>query len=422
MKLPSGQRSRRAMAVAAAAVVAAAGCNGSSQGGRGVPRASTVDRLAATASTHVTSAFFGMHVLHPALGWPMVPVGTYRIWDNQTTWRDLEPTRGTWNWTQLDSVVDGAQARSASVELVLGQTPAWASSLPRQRGLYGAGATAPPMRMSDWTTYVRTVASRYRGRIEAYEIWNEPNWQGEYYGSPQRLAALTSAAARAIKSVDPQALVVSPSFVVSDTFDNVWLSRFLSSGGADSTDVIAIHGYPAKGGAPEQALQYMTDVFKLLDRHHVRQPVWDTEYNLRRTGRGPLAAQVGGLLLARSYLLAASYGIARLYWYAWGDRNFGAVEMATAHRHPTAAARDYVEVRRWLLGSTSRGCEHKGTVWTCTFVHNHKQAAAVWSTHGVMSLRVAKSYRWLTRLGGVARRIRPGESISLTASPLWLTS
>jgi hypothetical protein len=406
----------------AAALVAVAGCNGSSQGSGAVPHRSVGDQAAPNSSTRVAPDFFGMHVLHPTQGWPSIPVGAYRLWDDSTTWRDLEPRRGTWNWTRLDSLVNGAEARGASVELVLGQTPTWASSLPNLRGLYGDGATAPPMRMSDWTTYVRTVASRYRGRIEAYEIWNEPNWQGEYYGSPQQLARLTSTAAHAIKAVDPEALVVSPSFVVSDTFDNVWLSRFLSSGGTDSTDVVAIHGYPTKGGAPEQAQKYMADVFKLLHRHHVRQPVWDTEYNLRRTGRGPLAAPVGGPLLARSYLLAASYGIARLYWYAWDDQAFGAVEMATAHRRPTAAARDYVEVRRWLLGSTSRGCEHKGAVWTCTFVRNHERAAAVWSTHGVTRLRVAKTFRRLTRLDGVARRIGPDAWISLTTSPVWLTS
>src|SRR4051812_22914279 len=153
MKPTSRQRSRRAVAVAVAAIITAAGCSGSGERGHAVPRSSVDDGLAAAASTKITPAFFGMHLLHPAEGWPSVPVGAYRIWDDHTTWRDLEPTRGTWNWTQLDSVVDGAQARGALPALVLGQTPTWASSLPHQRGLYGDGATAPPKRMSDWTTY-----------------------------------------------------------------------------------------------------------------------------------------------------------------------------------------------------------------------------------------------------------------------------
>src|SRR4051812_7141534 len=103
MNLTSRRRFGRTVAVAVAAVIACASCNGSSQSARRVPGSSVGDRLAAAASTKITPAFFGMHVLHPAQGWPSVPVGAYRIWDNYTTWRDLEASRGSWNWTQLDS-------------------------------------------------------------------------------------------------------------------------------------------------------------------------------------------------------------------------------------------------------------------------------------------------------------------------------
>jgi hypothetical protein len=56
------------------------------------------------------------------------------------------------------------------------------------------------------------VAARYQGRIAAYEIWNEPNLNYEWgyrRPDPAEYTALLQSAYRAIKVVDPAALVIS---------------------------------------------------------------------------------------------------------------------------------------------------------------------------------------------------------------------
>ena len=104
-----------------------------------------------------------------------------------TTWAELEPAKGVWNWGGLDNFVAAAQEHGVSdILLNLGQSPRWASSSPETAGhMYGTPALtpAPPANIQDWRDYVTAVAQRYKGRIRYYEIWNEPNGPSWYTGS-----------------------------------------------------------------------------------------------------------------------------------------------------------------------------------------------------------------------------------------------
>ena len=124
--------------------------------------------------------------------WPAVGFGTLRLWYGAqgTTWYELEPAKGVWNWGLLDNLVEAAEEHGVSdILLTLGQSPGWASSSPDTVGPYfgligqPAGATAPPADIQDWRDYVTAVAQRYKGRIRYYEIWNEPNDAAYYAGT-----------------------------------------------------------------------------------------------------------------------------------------------------------------------------------------------------------------------------------------------
>ena len=99
----------------------------------------------------------------------------WRLWDAKVTWPDLEPGKGQWHFENLDRSVALAEAHHASVLLTLGLTPRWASARPQEPSGYCARVCSRAERIEDWRVFVRTVATRYKGRIHAYEIWNEPN-------------------------------------------------------------------------------------------------------------------------------------------------------------------------------------------------------------------------------------------------------
>ena len=81
--------------------------------------------------------------------------------------------------------------------------------------LDGVGPQYMP-RMDAWKNHVAAVASRYKGRIKAYQVWNEANivnyWAQNRHNTPFAMARLTDAAYGTIKSIDPSALVVGPAF------------------------------------------------------------------------------------------------------------------------------------------------------------------------------------------------------------------
>ena len=144
----------------------------------------------------------GVNVLHPLTDWPNVK--RIRLWDCGTTWADLNPAKGVYVWDRLDAIVAGHP--KARLMLVLAVTPAWAATDPEAPSApwIPAGSSSPPRDMDDWRAFVRAVVTRYRGRIHAYQVWNEPQLREFWtpYGSVSLLASMTARAAAIIRGID----------------------------------------------------------------------------------------------------------------------------------------------------------------------------------------------------------------------------
>jgi hypothetical protein len=83
-----------------------------------------------------------------------------------------------YNWSELDRAVNLLRAYGLKVALtVTGPGPLWSSRAPKR----GDGTYKPDARA--YGQFARAVALRYRGQIERYMVWNEPNIAG--WLSPQ---------------------------------------------------------------------------------------------------------------------------------------------------------------------------------------------------------------------------------------------
>ncbi len=164
--------------------------------------------------TTIDRTLFGMHVFNLQDGvFPTVPIGSIRLWDNQTTWSSIETSQNVFDWTKLDSAVNTARGNGVSdILMVLAGTPSWGTDDPTSGGAAGVlqGAAGMPKDLADWDDWVRQVATRYKGKITAYQPWNEANLVTFSTGTPQEMAQLTKRAYDIIKSIDPSATVVAP--------------------------------------------------------------------------------------------------------------------------------------------------------------------------------------------------------------------
>lgn len=339
----------------------------------------------------VTLQFFGLHVQGYASNgsWPSVPFGSIRLWDTRTTWRDLEPSPGQWNFSDLDAFVEKAQRSNLRVLMTLGQTPTWAASDPTAESPYGPGASSPPRNPVDWERYVRALAQRYKGRIQYWEIWNEFNVKHFYSGSVETLADLECRAAKVLKEVDKNNVILSPS-AQGGAYGA--LEAYFKVGGARCANVVAYHFYAPRGKA-EDMLERVRRVRALMSQYgQSRKSLWNTETGwLIANGDGGFGSrerpawadwhrlngtEAAGLLL-RAYALMMNEGLGAFFWYAWDDAAMGLAE--NKGRQPKAAATAYQRAVEWFVDSRPQGCSTSDGVSECKFTRNGDSLRLVWT-------------------------------------------
>lgn len=350
---------------------------------------------------------------------PQTSYGAVRLWDSGTTWRTLEPTDNAWAFGPLDTAVATAKASGAAPLLVLGQTPQFAATS-KAAGIYGPGASSMP-NLAQWKSYVRTVATRYKGKIREYEVWNEPNVAGFWAGTPAQMVTLAGSARAIIKSIDPGALVTTPGLVVRRPTQRGWLTRYLAAGGGTNSDIINIHLYPDSASDPEDVLTVMSDVRKRLAAAKATQPVWDTEINYGlptggqvQTSKLPPAVQAG--YVARTFLVAASLGLERTYWYAWDNQGVG-VRAVNPDGTRSASGTAFATVYSWLVGHEFRGCSADATgVWSC-YVDSDR---IVWTTGKSQAMPAPAGTKAAITIAGRSTPVKPGARVVVSASPIKL--
>lgn len=337
----------------------------------------------------IPKTFFGMHI-HRAdttTVWPIVKFGSWRLWDANTTWFDLEPEKGKWNFQKLDRYVELARLNGVDVSLPLGMTPTWASDRPMENSSYGPGHASEPANMGDWRNYVHTVARRYKGRIRYYEIWNEPNNQGFFTGDMAKIVELTRIASEELKSVDSGIQIVSPG--IGDIGKRMqWLDDFLRLGGGQFVDIIGYHFYVPRTN-PEAMLELVRDARQVMRKYHVDdKPLWNTEAgwliaNEDGTPEDPaiktwikLDRSNAGGYIARAHILAWAAGVERYYWYSWE----GELVEPTTHALKLHAVNAYTRTIKWLQGSVINGCKKSEMIWNCSLTDQRgRKAWLVWT-------------------------------------------
>ncbi|MBC7640662.1 MAG: hypothetical protein H7231_12895 [Rhodoferax sp.] len=337
----------------------------------------------------VDPASFGLNTVHSAA---TVPYGAVRLWDTRTTWAHLEPVRGVFEWARLDGYVARARAQRVPVLLVLGSTPAWAATQPTAPGAgwLARGSSSPPYSDADWVAYVDAVVARYKGRIGAYQIWNEAQSPQFWKGTPTGLAHLTRLAAQRVAALDPSAVVVSTPLQPRQPSWRAWSAAYLSALAERGwpVDVFAVHSYqPDVLATPDGRFDLLRQVQSVLRAAGApRRPLWDTEVNYSSPAFAdhPVQGQQAADWTARTYLDSIRLGVARTYWYAWDDP-LDVLGVTMTPGGPSQRA--FTALQGWVAGSTFRGCASPpsptGVVVTnCTFSRGDRRTSVVWASAG----------------------------------------
>lgn len=202
--------------------------------------------------------------------------------------QNTDPNFGGSTWAKFDEIVERARALGLEVMLRLDTSPRWALPTDASDGL------GPPTRLADYWDFVEQVATRYRGRVAAYQLWNEPNLSTEWGRQPPDAAAyarLLRGASDRIRAADPAARVVMAAMAPTLTENAdalnelVYLQQLYDAGVRGSFDVLAVQAYGLRGGPDDPRVDRSDVTFsrpllvhQLMERNgDAELPVWATE-------------------------------------------------------------------------------------------------------------------------------------------------
>ncbi len=246
-------------------------------------------------------------------------------------WDAIQPQRGarlsSWHIDLADRCVDMARARGLRVLGMLHMTPGWANG--------EQGTNVPPTDVGDYAWIAGWAARHFRGRIAAWEVWNEPNLADFWAGDVVDYVALLRAAYPAFKQGDPQARVVFGGVAYND---DAYIRKAYAAGAKGSFDVLATHPYQGRGDlrpeAPDDGtiwrLSHLPAVRKVMVANgDGGKPIWFSEFGWSAHGnwsgipswqRGvSLQLQARYLVRALEYIKRYPY-VTQTFWYAERNR------------------------------------------------------------------------------------------------------
>ena len=215
----------------------------------------------------------------------------------QIQWKSVEPAKDQYDPLPLDRIVQQYQGSGVSILASVVKAPDWALD-PTGKQLLA--------NYSDWEGFTHFLADRYKGKIAAYEIWNEENLASEMGGTVRvdDYAHLLQGGYAGIKLADPNAIVVfgglTPTGVMNPSIaidDLQYLQQFYQYQNGQYTkyfDVLGMHVsatnnppdkmYPDDPGTgdwsndPSFYFRRAEQLHQVQVQHGDTRPVWITEF------------------------------------------------------------------------------------------------------------------------------------------------
>ncbi len=230
-----------------------------------------------------------------------------------TKWSVVEKNKGHFNYSDEEILL----AKNAGFQILgsLDKTPRWASTAPDGKRRFWS---YPPGNMDDWENYVYKVVSHYKGVIDYWEVWNEPDSDGflkipGIFGAEKKPAVyvdLLKRAYRGAKRANSDAVIVGG--VATGHPPSRWLKKIFDEGALEYMDVVSFHHYT--DGRPGDVLDTPLSVEIAKIKNLIRQKtnktvsLWESESGIMH----PATAYVGLKEISPSYPTPGDEAVAYL--------------------------------------------------------------------------------------------------------------
>lgn len=240
-------------------------------------------------------------------------------------WGGIETSKNSYNSALLakwDDIVNRLNERGIQILGVLCYTAPWASSAPETaegRDKY------KPANWADWDSYVQFLANRYNGKINYWEVWNEPDhasfWKSsvdDYYTMLQRSYGI-------LKGVNPSNKVLNGGLAMTNGTTasyglGTWFDTLMGKGAGAYFDIISYHAYGEMQALTNQH-KGMMDIVNKYPAALSGKKIWITETGFPSSGS---AEYRKANFVDMAYRLNKRLpNVERMFWYVFRNTATG---------------------------------------------------------------------------------------------------
>ncbi len=347
-------------------------------------------------------------------------------------WRSVEPAQGAWKWDKLDAMLKSAADNNIQILAILMGSAAWTKD---------KSHAFPMKNLEDWSNYVTASVERYKNQVHYWEVWNEGNGGfNDNHNSTADYASLVAATYTAVKKADPSAQVGMTVASFDAPYLNQAILAMAKAGKPNNFDFLCIHPYEVADGLaePNGEIPYLwmthtlRDILKANAPERANADIWITEVSRRvenKSGKS-ITEDDAAKTLVKLYTMASAQGIKHTLWFeardpVGEDQGFGLLKRDGTPR----AAYNTIKTMTTCLGPTPKylgwlalGENKRG--YGFVFQGATAPVMAAWMPAGetFKLLAFSRDVQVIDSLSGIASALKTGDALSLTDTPVFVTS
>jgi len=235
------------------------------------------------------------------------------------------------DWTKVDEIVNQSRAHGLNLILDINGTPSWARAP-------GAGPAAFPADLHTYATFTGKLAARYRGKVAAYELGNEPNHLKSFaHPDAAVYEQVLQFSYPLIKAADPAAKVLTGGLGGNKTAKgniagDVFLADLYKAGAKPYFDAVSYHPYtypllPSQDTGDRGWSRMLRARQTMVQNGDGGKQIWVTEFGAPTGGRKGVSPEQQAAIMYDAYRLWAGYRWrGPLCWFDYRDKGTNATD------------------------------------------------------------------------------------------------
>ena len=258
-------------------------------------------------------------------------------------WHLIEAAQGEWDISRFEKIVSDCNAAGIKIIALLAYDTYWIHKDGRLKKYI------PADRLPDFLEYVRKTVEHFHGRVDAWAVWNEPNFHF-WTGTEDEFIELSRQTTDVIREIDKDGIILGGSFNAFPFTPPVkFIRNLFKSGAMEKVDYIAFHPYEIT--VTRSVLLY-EQFRKVVGEFGFADKIWITEIGFPTGGWYPhkISLKKFPEAVIKTYAHFAYSGVMNVLWYQLYDP-------VIRKRPPPRHSEDYFGLIRSPADPSSKAAE-----------------------------------------------------------------